>query len=476
MSKTQAKRISHDLDASPTLFDYEAEAGVVGSILLTPNVIDDVTCRLKPDDFHDPDHGIFLRHMLALQSASQRIDVTTLLASLKTAGDYTDATASQLARITQSVPNASNAAYYADIVRDRSIRRALCAAGYQIVRNAVEAGDTREALAAAETAVLAIGERNAKSDHTHQALDLMRAAVDRLQARKEGKATDAIPTGYTPLDKILGGGLRRGELFIIAGRPSMGKSALVMNILEDLAIRRSLPVLLVSLEMSSASIADRILASQSRIDLKRIAEGTFSRDEGRALQDMAARISQAPLIVDDAPCRTLAEIGAIARRVNRKRKLAALAIDYLQLIEPDNPKDTRQEQVAKLSRRVKSLARELQTPVICLSQLNRATEEGDKRPRLSNLRESGAIEQDADVVAFVHRPGYYELRQGPAPVGENAEIIVAKQRNGPTETTNLNWFGRIVRFDVPTQQARQCVDFGPEYVRDVDLTGYEPLP
>lgn len=200
--------------------------------------------------------------------------------------------------------------------------------------------------------------------------------------------------------------------------------------------------------MSHEQIADRLLASQSRVSLERIRKGTFDQHEGRRLQDAAATISRSPFIVDDAPSRNMTELAAIARRQHRTHKLAAIAVDYIGLVDPDNPRDPRQEQVAKVSRRLKSLARELHLPVIALSQLNRATEDNaNKRPRLSNLRESGAIEQDADVVMFVHREGYYNRDAKPQADGEPAEIIVEKRRNGPTDTANVLWFRHLARFD-----------------------------
>ena len=248
-----------------------------------------------------------------------------------------------------------------------------------------------------------------------------------------------MPTGFTDLDKLTGG-LHRSEFVVLAARPSMGKTALATNIAENVAIEAQVPVLFVSLEMARIELAQRLLCSQGSIDGSKFRSGFLSGDDRKKLVEASAKLSQAPLFIDDTPSRTVTEIAAAARRLKRKKKLGLVVIDYLQLIQPDDPRDPRQEQVAKMARRLKGLARELQLPVLCLAQLNRQVEttgQEEHRPRLSHLRESGAIEQDADVVMFVHREEYYckskEEAQENGVAGEGT-IIVAKQRNGPTAT------------------------------------------
>jgi replicative DNA helicase len=229
----------------------------------------------------------------------------------------------------------------------------------------------------------------------------------------------------------------------------MGKTALAMNIAEHVALRCREPVLFVSLEMSAVELGDRLLCSAARVNSKRLRNGTITNAERQVLVETAAEISQAPLFVDDTPSRTMTEIAATARRLKRRDKLALVVIDYLQLIEPDNSKDPRQEQVARIARRLKGLARELEVPVICLAQLNRQAEVSkDNRPRLSHLRESGAIEQDADVVMFVHREEYYQTNeQDRAECAGKAELIVQKQRNGPIGDVPLAWLHEFTRFE-----------------------------
>jgi replicative DNA helicase len=254
---------------------------------------------------------------------------------------------------------------------------------------------------------------------------------------------------FTDFDTLTGG-LHNSELIILAARPSMGKTALAMNIAENVAIKLRLPVLFVSLEMSSVEMADRLLCSVARVNGHRLRNGTLSNEDFKRLVQTAAEVSHAPLFVDDSPSRMVSEIGAAARRVRRRcdGQLGLIVIDYLQLIEPDNPKDPRQEQVARITRRLKGLAREMKVPVLCLAQLNRQAEDSkDHRPRLSHLRESGAIEQDADVVMFVHREEYFHRGDEQHQYAGEAEMIVAKQRNGPVGDVKLVWRKEFTRFE-----------------------------
>jgi replicative DNA helicase len=272
--------------------------------------------------------------------------------------------------------------------------------------------------------------------------------MDRLDARMRGEQTqDAIDTGFSDLDALMGG-LHNSELIILAARPSMGKTAFAMNIAEYAAMAVGRPVLFVSLEMSGVELADRLLCSVARVDSHRLRNGTLANSDKLRLVETASEISKAPLYVDDSPSRTVSEISAAARRIKRRENdLGLIVIDYLQLIEPDNPNDSRQEQVAKIARRLKGLAREAKVPMLCLAQLNRQAEDSrDHRPRLSHLRESGAIEQDADVVMFVHREEYYLRGEEQKEHEGLAEIIISKQRNGPVGDVELRWEKKFTRF------------------------------
>ena len=278
--------------------------------------------------------------------------------------------------------------------------------------------------------------------------DILQEAMVRIDARMKNEHTiGGIETGFRDFDTLTGG-LHDSELIILAARPSMGKTALALNIGEFSALKSDTTTLFVSLEMSSVELADRMLCSLAKVNGQRLRNGTISNDDRRKLVEKAAEMSQAPLFVDDTPSRTMTEIAAAARRLKRKSNLGLVIIDYLQLIEPDNPRDPRQEQVAKIARRLKGLARELRVPVLCLAQLNRQAEVSrDNRPRLSHLRESGAIEQDADVVMFIHREEYYQTNEEDrAKVAGQADLIIAKQRNGPIGEIKLTWMKDFTRF------------------------------
>jgi len=428
----------------------DAEKAVLGSILLKPDVCDDVSLVVRPEDFADEAHHLLYRHLLELHDGGKRIDSTILLERLRTRGDLERiGGAPLLAEVLETVPHAAHAVYYAQIVRDKAILRSLIDAGTDILRDAYdEADEPRQLLARAEEKIFSILERRASADAKPIAAVLEDVMV-RMDARmKHEHAIGGVETGFTDLDTLCGG-LHNSELIILAARPSMGKTALAMNIAEHVAIDQRRPVLFVSLEMACLELADRLLCSAAQVNGHRLRNGTISQEDRRRLVQKSAEIGGAPLFIDDTPGRTLTEIAAVARRLKRKDQgLALVVIDYLQLIEPDNPRDPRQEQVARIARRLKMMSRELEVPVLCLAQLNRQAEASrDNRPRLNHLRESGAIEQDADVVMFVHREEYYQSsEEDKERVRGQAEIIVAKQRNGPTDDVKLLWQQDYTRF------------------------------
>ena len=290
--------------------------------------------------------------------------------------------------------------------------------------------------------------------------------MDRLDARMRGEhMSGGVETGFKDLDALTGG-LHNSELVVVAARPSMGKTAFAMNVAENVVRQQDEPTLFVSLEMSSLELADRLLCSAAGVNGHRLRNGTISQSDRQKLVKMAAEISQKPLFVDDSPARTVSEIAAAARRIRRREgRLGLIVIDYLQLIEPDNPHDSRQEQVARITRRLKGLAREVNVPVLCLAQLNRQAEDSkDHRPRLSHLRESGAIEQDADVVMFVHREEYYHHGADKEQYAGLAQIIIAKQRNGPVDEIELTWEKEHTRFLNKASGLRETPDLVPEFV------------
>ena len=369
-----------------------------------------------------------------------------------------------LAEVVHSVPYAANAVYYAEIVRDKATLRALIHASTEILRDAYEPTlDPREMVSRAEEQIFAVHDQRS-TDQVTTIHDLLVEAFDRIDARLEHGEGVGVPTGFQDLDNLTGG-LHDSELVVLAARPSMGKTALATNIAEYVAIEANVPTLFVSLEMARLELAQRMLCSQGRIDANKFRSGFLSGEDRTKLVEASAKLGKAPLFVDDTPARTCTEIAACARRLKRKQNLGLIVIDYMQLIQPDDPRDPRQEQVAKMARRLKGLARELKIPVLCLAQLNRQVEQGKEghRPRLSHLRESGAIEQDADVVMFIHREEYYYTREEAQEKGiaGQADVIVAKQRNGPTGDVKLAWFDKYTRFENLSQKPYD------------ELTGYD---
>jgi replicative DNA helicase len=437
------------LDPRERPANVDAERAVLGSILLKPDVCDDIALVVRAEDFSDESHQLLYRHLLDLHDSGKRIDATIVVERLKTQGDFERiGGAAALADVVQAVPHAAHATHYAAIVRDKALLRSMIDAGTDILRDAYDASDEpRQLLARAEEKIFSILERRSSAE-AKPIQSVLEEVMVRMDARMKHEHTiGGVETGFTDLDQLCGG-LHNSELVILAARPSMGKTAFAMNIAEHAAINLKQPVLFVSLEMAALELADRLLCSAAQVNGHRLRNGTISQEDRRRLVQKSSEIGAAPLFIDDTPSRTLTEIAAVARRLKRKQGLSMIVIDYLQLIEPDNPRDPRQEQVARIARRLKGMSRELDIPVLCLAQLNRQAEVSrDNRPRLNHLRESGAIEQDADVVMFVHREEYYQTNdEDRERVRGQAEIIIAKQRNGPIGDVKLLWQHDFTRF------------------------------
>lgn len=450
----QGGEVPNVLDRAPP-FDLAAETGVLGSLLLKPDIANDLTLVLRSDDFYDDANRKLYATMIDMFDTGRKIDPTLLVNELKAKGEYdvVGGTA-YLAKLAHSVPNPAHAIYYAEIVRTKATLRRLIDASTSILTDAYdETLEVKDLVSQAEQRIFSIqDERSANS--AHAVSDVLKTAMNRIDLRMQGhQLNTGVLTHFTDFDQMTGG-LHDGELIILAARPSMGKTAFAMNIAEQVAMLEKAPTLFVSLEMAAVELCDRLLCSVARVNGSRLKVGTISQDDQKRLISSAARIAQAPLYIDDAPSRTVSEVAAVARRISQQelrkpngRKLGLIVIDYLQLLQPDNPKDPRQEQVAKIARRLKMLAREQKVPILCLSQLNRQSEEGkDHKPKMSHLRESGAIEQDADVVMFVHREGYYHRGEDSEQYEGQAEIIIAKQRNGPVGDVELLWERDYTRF------------------------------
>ena len=437
---------SEILDRLPP-HNLEAEKAVLGSMLLDPNFCDDVALVVRPEDFYADAHRKLFAHMIAMRDEGQRIDVTLLTERLRQAGDFEAVGgAAGLAEVAQSVAVPAHAVYYGRIVRDKSTLRSLIHASSEILRDAYDPSqEPRELMSQAEEKIFAVHDQRSY-DQVSGIHDVLIEAFQLIDRRVQGSPT-GIPSGFMDLDRLTGG-LHDSELVVLAARPSMGKSALATNIADHVSVNVGITTLLVSLEMSRLELAQRMLCAQGKINGNKFRNGYLSAADREKLVEASSRLDKARLFIDDTPSRTVTDIAACARRLKRREKLGLLVIDYLQLIEPDNPRDPRQEQVARIARRLKMMSRELDIPVLCLAQLNRQAEQSrDNKPRLNHLRESGAIEQDADVVMFVHREEYYQTTdEDKERVKGQAEIIVAKQRNGPIGDVKLLWQHDYTRF------------------------------
>ncbi len=427
--------------------NLEAERGVIGAILLDPRLCDDVAVIVRPNDFYLDQNRRIYRRLLEMNANSSGIDLTLLVEQLRTSGELVEVGGeAYLAELMQSVQVTAHAVYYAKIVQQNSIRRQLIATCESVLNDAYAPEiQPKELVAQAEEKIFAINDDRG-ANQLQSMHDLMQDVFHLIDARAAGDM-DGVSTGFNDLDQMLGG-LHGSELVILAARPSMGKTALATNIADYVAVESKEPVLFFSLEMAKTELALRMLCARGRISGEHL-RGALSQKDQRNFNMAANALSEAPLYIDDTSSRTVTEIGAVARRLKRQSGLGLIVIDYLGLIEPDNSLDSRQEQVAKIARRLKGLARELNVPVLCLSQLNRMTEmTKDNRPRLSHLRESGAIEQDADVVMFVHREEYYHTKEEAEEKNLKglAEVIVAKQRNGPVGTVKLAWLSKYTLF------------------------------
>jgi len=434
-------------DTVAQLWDSEAERAVLGAILIDPSVADDVGLVIDASSFGDVPHQEVYRAITNLRDAGKRPDARLVIPELKRmkAWDH-ESTPSLLAEIANAVPTTANAVYYARQVREWQVRRGLTALAANLGNDALdETQDANEVLERAETAVFGLASQETRGEPVCIG-SLLPAIMDLEREQRRG-----LETGYVDLDAILGG-LQPGELTILAARPSVGKSAFALNIAENVAVKRKVSTLIVSLEMTNIELSNRLLCSIGRVDSWRFRKNDLGRDDHDSLVQAAGAMNDAPLRLDDAPMRSASQIASIARRTKRRHGLELLIVDYLQLVVPEDKRAPRQEQVAASSRRFKALARELNIPVLCLAQLNRQVEQTKGRPVLSNLRESGAIEQDADVVMFLHRkPAASDEEMESSGV----ECIVAKNRNGPIGIADLVWLRAFTRFETADRHQRE---------------------
>jgi replicative DNA helicase len=409
-------------------------------------VIGDILQIVRPENLYFDAHQKIFQSITALYERGHPVDLVMLAEELKSRKHIEDIGGyGYLGELWDAAPTAANAEYYAKIVRDKAIIRHLIHASNEILRDAYDqAMPAEDLLEGAERKVLDIAEMGI-TGQTFTLAQAISEAYDRIDTRQQPDQTSisGLPTGFVDLDGMTAG-LQNSELIILAARPSHGKTALALNIARHVAVEEGHPVFFVSLEQSRIELAERLLCSQAKVDSHKLRKGHLSSEDNRKLIDAAGYLRPSKLFIDDTAGQGMLRIAANARRLKLREKIRLVVIDYLQLIEPDNRRDSRQEQVAHISRRLKFLARELQIPVLALAQVNRSSEDRqDHRPRLADLRESGSIEQDADTVMLLHRPEMYE----PGQYEGVLEVLVAKQRNGPTGEIKLTFLKQFMRFE-----------------------------
>ncbi len=420
--------------------DVAAEQGVLGGMLLSKDAIADVIEILKSHDFYRPIHSTIFDVVLDLYGRAEPADALTVSAALADSGDLQRiGGVPYLHTLIESVPTAANAAYYARIVSERAILRRVVEAGTKIVQLGYGAGgnggrDVDDIVDLAQQAIYDVTENRVSEDFAALG-DMLQPTLDEIEAvGAAGGGMSGVPTGFSDLDRLLNG-LSPGQLIIVAGRPGLGKSTASMDFARNAAIRHNCASAIFSLEMSKIEMVMRLLSAEARVPLHVLRSGQLTDDDWSKLARRMGEISEAPIFVDDTPNMNLMEIRAKARRLKQRHNLKLLVIDYLQLMSSPKRTESRQQEVSELSRGLKLLAKEIECPVIAVSQLNRGPEQRtDKRPQLSDLRESGSIEQDADVVILLHRDDYYDKE---SPRAGEADFIVAKHRNGPTDTVTV---------------------------------------
>jgi replicative DNA helicase len=427
-----------------------AEAAVLGSMIIDPECISDVLEQLGTDAFYRIEHQMIFGALVALYEKNRggNLDAVLLRDELEKRGQLEEVGGVEyIAKILDSVPSSANVIYYAGIIKDKQLLREIITAASEILNDAFSGdGEPNEKLDEAERKIFAVTDKKVSSSAT-PLLELVKKAYELIDERNGRQVlVTGLSTGYLALDQKTCG-LQDGEMIVIASRPSMGKTSLAMNIAEHIALVEKVPVAIFSLEMGRQQIAERFLCSRGAIDAMKVRKGILSDEDYNVLRNACGELGDAPIYIDDTSALTPLELRAKARRLRGRHGIRCIIVDYLQLMHLGLGKvESRQQEITTISRYIKSLARELNIPVVVLSQLNRALEgREDHRPRMSDLRESGSIEQDADVVMLLHREDYYH--QSEEEHDSKAELIIAKQRNGPTGKVELIFRERITRFE-----------------------------
>ncbi len=447
----------------------EVEMSVLGAMLIETEAVPKAIEVLKPESFYEKKNRVIFEAMSSLYEADEPIDTVSIYEELKKSGKVDEAGgAAYLGKLTQDVSSAANVDYHARIVLEKWILRQLITASMDIARNAYEGSeDVFDLLDAAESKIFQISEEGIKE--SFKSMDkAVKEALELIEAiHSKNISSFSVPSGFFELDELLGG-FQKSDLIIIAARPSMGKTAFAMSAARNAAIDHNVPIGIFSLEMSTIQLATRLISAEARINAHNVRTGKFRAEEGAKISRTVHKLSKAPIYIDDTPGISILELRAKARRLKNEKNCGLIIVDYLQLVNPSNSMESREREISSISRSLKALAKELNLPVIALSQLNRAVESRtDKKPMLSDLRESGSIEQDADVVLFLYRPEMYQIQsfgtgdmQGESTEGI-AEVIVGKQRNGPTGEAKLRFIKDYARFE-NLERFRQQLPAGEE--------------
>jgi replicative DNA helicase len=457
-------------------FSVEAETAVLGGMLIDREAVTRAVEHVKEAMFYREANRRLYRAMIRLYERGGVIDVITVSEELKNTGELDAAGGfDYLAALMDAVPTAANVEYHAKIVRDKALLRRLVEQASQIIRDVYDQGEREvsELLDEAESRIFKVAESHQRGGFVW-IKEILWSAFERIEKLQESAGgITGVPSGFPDLDRMTTG-LQKGDLVIVAARPSMGKTSWVMNVAANAAIGHNIPAAIFSLEMSSEQLVQRLLCAEGRIDAQKLRKGRLSQEEHQRLAAAAGHLNTAPIWIDDQPGANVLEIRAKARRLQSElrsdgKDLGLVVIDYMQLMSGAGRTENRVQEVSEISRGLKALARELEVPVVALSQLSRGPEQRtDKRPMLSDLRESGSIEQDADLVMFLFRPEYYAPAEKRDELEGKAELIVSKQRNGPTGVVDLFFQKAYTRFDSvvrgPQEGAaygQQGPDFGP---------------
>ena len=426
--------------------DLGAEQGVLGGMMLSKDAIADVVEKLRSNDFYRPAHELIYEAIIDLYGRGEPADFVTVADALREKGNLEKVGgAPYLADLIDAVPTAANAGFYAEIVAERATLRRLVEAGTRIVQLgfAADGGEVDAAVNEAQAQVYSVTDRTKSEDYVKlsEVIEPTMDFIEMLQSR--GGQVNGVPTGFAEFDELTQG-LHPGQMIIFAGRPAMGKTTLGMDVMRSAAIHNGMASAIFSLEMDRQEIMMRIMAAEAQVPMSRLRDGTVDDQDWARLALATTRFMDAPLYIDDSANMTLMEIRAKCRRLKQKADLKLVVIDYLQLMSSGKRVESRQQEVSEFSRALKLLAKEIEVPVIAISQLNRGNEQRtDKKPMMSDLRESGSIEQDADLIVLIHREDYYEKESARA--GE-ADLIVAKHRNGATKTIPVAFEGHYSRF------------------------------